>query len=89
MALVATCDLVFTADTSVTHIAAALRKPVVVMFARNGSPHWGPYGTAGRIVSTPARTLAPLAVEPVLQALAQMLATEKVPESFGATAAHG
>ena len=89
MALVATCDLAFTADTSVTHIAAALRKPVVVMYARNGSPHWGPYGTAGRIVSTPARTLASLAVEPVLQALEQMLATEKEPESLGASAAHG
>ncbi len=89
MALVATCDVAFTPDTSVTHIASALGKPVVVMFARNGSPHWGPYGTAGRIVSTPERTLASLAVQPVLQALEQMLATEEEPESRGASAAPG
>ncbi len=87
MALVATCDVVFTPDTSVTHIASALGKPVVVMFARGGSPHWGPYGTAGRIVSTAARTLASLAMQPVLQALEQMLATEEEPRSRGASGA--
>jgi ADP-heptose:LPS heptosyltransferase len=89
MALVATCDLVFTPDTSVTHIASALRKPVVVMFARNGSAHWGPYGSPGRIVSTPARALAALPVQPVLQALEQMLCGEQEPPSRGGCAAGG
>lgn len=73
MALVATCDVVLTPDTAVTHVASAFRKPVVAMFAGIGGRHWGPYGTVGRVVSTPARTLAALGIEPVLQALEELL----------------
>ena len=73
MALIATCDIVLTPDTAVTHVASAFRKPVVAMFAGAGGSHWGPYGTIGRVVSTPARTLASLGVEPVLHALEELL----------------
>ncbi len=76
MALIATCDVVLTPDTAVTHVASAFRKPVVAMFAGAGGLHWGPYGTIGRVVSTPARTLASLNVEPVLQALEELLAID-------------
>jgi heptosyltransferase-2 len=76
MALIATCDIVLTPDTAVTHVASAFRKPVVAMFAGAGGPHWGPYGTIGRVVSTPARTLASLGVEPVLHALEELLAID-------------
>ncbi len=76
MALIATCDVVLTPDTAVTHVASAFRKPVVAMFAGVGGKHWGPYGTVGRAVSTPAKTLASLSVEPVLQTLQELLAAD-------------
>lgn len=81
MALIATCDFVLTPDTSVTHIASAFGKPVVTMFVGTGGPHWGPYGIAGRIVSTPTPTLASLPLEPVLQALEQILTPESTREA--------
>jgi ADP-heptose:LPS heptosyltransferase len=69
MAVVAKSDIVFTADTSVTHVASAYDKPAVVMFPRGRGALYGPYGTTGRVVSTPAPTLQSLAVPPVLAVL--------------------
>ena len=52
MAIVAASDFVLTADTSVTHVASAFSKPVVVLFPgrEGGGACWGPYGTSGKIV---------------------------------------
>jgi ADP-heptose:LPS heptosyltransferase len=75
VALVAASDVVLTADTSVTHLASAFSKRVVALYARSGGAHWGPYGTAGRTVSTPAISLEQLPVEPVVDALATLLST--------------
>jgi ADP-heptose:LPS heptosyltransferase len=68
MAIVAAADLVLTADTSVTHVASAFGKPVVVMFANGEGAIFGPY-TGGYAISTRAATLESLEVEPVMQAL--------------------
>jgi ADP-heptose:LPS heptosyltransferase len=87
MALIATCDLVLTPDTAVTHVASAFRKPVVALFTRGGGPHWGPYGVPGRIVSAPGRSLASLEVQPVLQALAEVLAADTALATRPSTAA--
>lgn len=76
MALVATCDYVLTPDTAVTHVASAFGKPVVALFAGVGGSHWGPYATAGTVVATPARSLASLGVDPVVQALEALMADE-------------
>lgn len=76
MAVVATADIVFTADTSVTHVASAYGKPAVVMFPRGRGALYGPYGTAGRVVSTPAPTLQSLAVAPVLAVLEDVITAE-------------
>jgi ADP-heptose:LPS heptosyltransferase len=73
MAVVATADIVFTADTSVTHVASAYDKPAVVMFPRGRGALYGPYGTDGRVVSTPGPTLQSLAEGPVLAALAEVV----------------
>jgi ADP-heptose:LPS heptosyltransferase len=73
MAVVAMSDIVFTADTSVTHVASAYGKPAVVMFPRGRGALYGPYGTAGRVVSTPAPTLQSLAVAPALAALDEVI----------------
>jgi len=74
MALVAASDYAFTADTSVTHIASAFGKPALAMFGRGRAGLYGPYGTAGRTVSTPGTSLASLEVEPVVTALEAMVA---------------
>jgi ADP-heptose:LPS heptosyltransferase len=76
MAVVATADIVFTADTSITHVASAYGKPAVVMFPRGRGALYGPYGTAGRVVSTPAPTLQSLAVAPVLAVLDDVITAE-------------
>jgi ADP-heptose:LPS heptosyltransferase len=77
MAVVAKSDIVFTADTSVTHVASAYDKPAVVMFPRGRGALYGPYGTAGRVVSTPAPTLQSLAVPPVLAVLEDVITADR------------
>jgi ADP-heptose:LPS heptosyltransferase len=79
MAIVASSDLVFTADTSVTHIASAFWKPVLVMFVGGGGECWGPYGTAGHIISTDAPSLESADVDPVIRALEALIAAERSP----------
>jgi ADP-heptose:LPS heptosyltransferase len=77
MAIVASSDLVFTPDTSVTHVASAFGKPVLVMFVGGGGACWGPYGTAGHVISTDAPSLEATAVDPVIQALEALIAAER------------
>jgi ADP-heptose:LPS heptosyltransferase len=77
MAIVARSDLVFTADTSVTHVASAFRKPAVVMFSAGGGACWGPYGTAGQIVSTDAPSLESADVNPGMRALEALIVAER------------
>ncbi len=79
MAIVAKSDLVLTADTSVTHIASAFRKPAVVMFVGGGGACWGPYGSPGHIISTDAPSLASTDVDPVIRALEALIAAERSP----------
>jgi ADP-heptose:LPS heptosyltransferase len=74
MALVEAADIVLTADTSVTHIAYAFGTPAVVMCARGLAPLYGPYGTTGRTVSTPGRSLESLEVDPVVATLEAVMA---------------
>ncbi|MDB6088814.1 MAG: hypothetical protein JWN85_1598 [Gammaproteobacteria bacterium] len=77
MAIVARSDVVFTADTSVTHVASAFWKPSVVMFVGEGGACWGPYGTAGQVISTDAPSLESTDVDPVIRALESLLAAER------------
>jgi ADP-heptose:LPS heptosyltransferase len=73
MAIVARSDLVFTADTSVTHVASAFWKPAVVMFVGGGGACWGPYGIPGHIVSIDAPSLEST-VDSVVRALEALIA---------------
>jgi ADP-heptose:LPS heptosyltransferase len=77
MAVVARSDLVFTADTSVTHVASAFWKPAVVMFVGGGGACWGPYGTPGHIISTDASSLESTDVDPVIRTLEALIAAER------------
>lgn len=73
MAIVATGDVVFTADTAVTHVASAFDKAALVMFARGKAELWGPYDTPGGVVCTPAGSLDSLDAASVLAALAEVV----------------
>ena len=74
MPIIATSDVVFTADTAVTHIASAFKKPTVAMYARGKARLWGPYDVPGRAVSTPGPSLDSLDVASVLPALIEVVA---------------
>jgi ADP-heptose:LPS heptosyltransferase len=73
MAIIATSDVVFTADTAVTHIASAFQKPILAMFARGKAALWGPYDIPGIVVSTPAGSIDSLDVASVLPALVKVV----------------
>jgi ADP-heptose:LPS heptosyltransferase len=72
-ALVATADLVFTPDTSISHAAAALRRPVVVMIPRH-IHDFVPYRTAGRNVFSDSADVLSIGVDQVRAALESALA---------------
>ena len=50
IALASLCRLYLGNDTGTTHIAAALGKPLVVIFGSSDSPVWSPWGTRHRLI---------------------------------------
>jgi ADP-heptose:LPS heptosyltransferase len=74
LALVAAADLVFSPDTGLAHAAAAVGRPVVVMYIRGVARVWGLYGAHGYELSSQDATLTSLPIEPVLEALDRLLA---------------
>jgi ADP-heptose:LPS heptosyltransferase len=74
LALVATADFVVTPDTSIAHAASACRKPTVILFENGKEVLWGRYGVPGRNVVNDAKTLATLPLEPVIDAVEELLA---------------
>ena len=70
-ALVATCDLVVTPDTGVTHIASAFERPTLALMRRREEyERWVPYRTPGVNVFGPTETqLSDLPVAAVVSAL--------------------
>ena len=73
MALVARAHLLFTPDTSHSHVAAAFRTPTLVM-QQAGLSMYSPYRTPGASVFSPDQSLHSLGVEPVLRALEPLVA---------------
>jgi ADP-heptose:LPS heptosyltransferase len=72
-ALVCTADLVLTPDTGISHAAAALNVPAVVLIAESGL-HYAPCSARARLVVSPGTAQArELAVAPVTEALADAL----------------
>jgi ADP-heptose:LPS heptosyltransferase len=76
LALVATADLILSADTGLAHAAAAFRRPAVVMHRRGSAVLWGLYGAPGSVLESADETLASLDVAPVWRALETLLAPE-------------
>ena len=74
-ALIATADVMLSADTGLAHAAAALRIPIVAMHRRGTAILWGLYGAPGKVLESDDETLKPLAVEPVWGAIDDLLAS--------------
>ena len=74
-ALVASADLVFTPDTSVSHAATALKRPCITMYIAGTITDWGLYGTRGVLVDHPEPTLESLSAERMIDAVEEMLTT--------------
>jgi ADP-heptose:LPS heptosyltransferase len=81
LGVVAAADVVFTANTSVVHMAAAFRKPTVLVHPRAAEDFglgnldtFYAYRAPGRTVVWPAWSLADVPMEPVLRALDHVLA---------------
>jgi ADP-heptose:LPS heptosyltransferase len=76
LALVATADIVFTPDTSIGHAASACGKPAVILFEHGNERLWGGYKIGGRNVVSDDMTLATLPVEPVIDAVDELIGTD-------------
>src|SRR5262249_48118751 len=73
IALVATADFVFTPDTSIAHAASALKRPAVAIYARGKKSDWALYGTRGQSIEHAEPDLKSLPIEPVLEAVDEVL----------------
>ncbi|MFN2635446.1 MAG: glycosyltransferase family 9 protein [Gemmatimonadaceae bacterium] len=73
-ALVATADLVFTPDTSISHAASAFRKPSLVLLKREHKPY-APYNTPGEVLAWNEDEIQQLPHERVSNALNKLLNT--------------
>ncbi|MEP6904818.1 MAG: glycosyltransferase family 9 protein [Gemmatimonadales bacterium] len=76
LALVETTDMVVTPDTSIAHAASACGKPAVILFERGSERLWGGYGIGGRNVVSAEMSLATLPVEPVIDAVDELINTD-------------
>ncbi len=72
VALIKRADLVITVDTSTTHIASALKKPVIVLFGPTYPERWGPTGTKAVVIMNKEKTMGSITEEQVLRAYAQL-----------------
>jgi ADP-heptose:LPS heptosyltransferase len=73
LALVATTDMLVTPDTSIGHAASAFAKPAVILYESGNENLWGGYRIAGRNVVSKDKTLATLPLEPVIEAVDDLL----------------
>jgi ADP-heptose:LPS heptosyltransferase len=85
LALVGTADVVLSADTGLSHAAAAFRRHSVVLHRSGSAVLWGLYGAPGAVIVSEAATLTELPVAPVWRALDLFLAREsQAPEADAA-----
>jgi ADP-heptose:LPS heptosyltransferase len=73
MAIVSAADVVFTPDTSISHVCSAFDKPAVVLHPLGFGPIWGPYGTAGRVVESLTPDVLGISSDEAARALVKQL----------------
>ncbi|HYF02844.1 MAG TPA: glycosyltransferase family 9 protein [Patescibacteria group bacterium] len=77
------CDLIFTPDTSTVHLAAAWKKPCLVMY-NDYSPHllrWTPYNSPFKALYTADSSIAVIAVDQVMGTLSELLCENDMDDS--------
>ena len=74
LSIVASADVVLTADTSIAHACSAFEKPAVVLYAYGKTAEWGLYETEGRAVESRTSTLSGITAEEAADALLARLA---------------
>jgi heptosyltransferase-2 len=73
MSIVAHADVVFTPDTSISHVCSALGKTAVVLHPRGNAAIWGPYKTDGRTVDSLTGSVTDITSEVASEALVSRL----------------
>lgn len=66
------CDRVICSDGGAMHVAAALDKPMAVMFGKSDASRWHPWGVPHRVLQAESQDVKDVPVESVLQALQQL-----------------
>src|SRR5688500_13214289 len=69
----AACDAVICSDGGASHLAAALRKPMVCFFGDSAPERWHPWGTPLRLLQPPSRNVADIAVDEAAAAFASVM----------------
>src|SRR5437667_12879260 len=73
-AVVGSSDMVFTPDTSISHVASAFRKPSLVLLKREHKPY-APWNTPGEIIAWNEDEIRQLPHERVSDALGRLIAS--------------
>lgn len=74
----AACDAVVCSDGGASHLAAALRKPIVCFFGDSPAERWRPWGSPLRLLQPATRTVADIGVEEAASAFASLAAESGV-----------
>jgi ADP-heptose:LPS heptosyltransferase len=74
MTIVAHADIIFTPDTSISHVCSAFNKPAVVLHPAGNAKIWGPYRTDGRAVDSLTDSVSGITSEEASRALVARLA---------------
>ncbi|MGH7678517.1 MAG: glycosyltransferase family 9 protein [Gemmatimonadaceae bacterium] len=75
MAIVSRADVVFTPDTSISHVCSAFGKPAVVLHPRGFAALWGPYETDGRAIESRTDSVADITADEAARVLVRRLAS--------------
>ena len=77
MAIVSRADVVFTPDTSISHVCSAFGKPAVVLHPRGFAAIWGPYDTEGRAIESRTDFVSDITADEAAHALVRRLASPR------------
>jgi ADP-heptose:LPS heptosyltransferase len=77
MAIVAQADVIFTPDTSISHVSSAFGKPAVSLHPRGFGAIWGPYETNGQVVESLTDDVSDISAEEATRALLRAISQVK------------
>jgi ADP-heptose:LPS heptosyltransferase len=74
----AACDAVICSDGGASHVAAALRKPMVCFFGDSPIERWRPWGVPLRLIRPATRNVADVTIDEAVAAFASLTAETSV-----------